>query len=468
MSQARFHLALLALVLVPKIGSADCSGLVNYCTASPNSVGSGALISWTGTPSSADDDFHLVVTGCPANQPVLFYYGGAQNAVPFGNGVRCVATGGSGIYRFQPMQADGSGTASMKVDFGQAPVGAGPGMWSPGETWYCQGWYRDPAAGGAAFNLTDGLEVRVCMGSGAYAGTVLVPGGSFEMGRHVGGGDVDELPVHTVVLNAFYMDVFEVSNQEYADYLNTALAQGRITVSSGFVYQVGGAGLVLCDTTAGHSNNSRITWHGSTFGVTAGKQAHPMVEVSWYGACAYANGRSRAEGLTPAYNETTWDCDFNADGYRLPTEAEWEYAARGGEQSPYYMYPWGDLIDGSKANYANSNDSYEKTGSYPWTTPAGYFDGSQTPQGTDMVNGYGLYDMAGNAWEMCHDRYSHIYYSTSPVDNPTGPLSGGGGRVLRGGSWGNYSPYLRAAARAVFDPAGRDRKVGFRVVAVSP
>ncbi len=465
MLQVRHHLALLALVLIPKVGLADCSGLTNYCTVSPNSAGSGALISWTGTPSAADDNFHLVATGCPANQPILFYYGGAQNAVPFGNGVRCVATGGSGIYRFQPMQTDGSGTASMKVDFGQAPAGAGPGGWSAGDIWYCQGWYRDPAAGGAAFNLTDGLEVQVCAGGGSYAGTVLVPGGSFEMGRHVGGGFSDELPVHTVVLDAFYMDIFEVSNQKYADYLNTAYGQGRVTVSPLGVVELEGTGRSLCGTT-GSPGYSRITWDGSTFGVTAGKQDHPMVEVYWWGACAYANARSRAEGLTPAYDEMTWDCDFTADGFRLPTEAEWEYAARGGEQNPYSRYSWGNFVNGSKANYWESGDPYGGTTPQPETAPVGYYDGTQVPSGVDMANAYGLYDMAGNVREWCNDYYSDSYYSTSPVNNPTGPLSGWD-RVLRGGSWFNYSQSLRSAARDSSNPGDRD-DVGFRVLAARP
>ncbi len=443
-----------------------CSGQVNFCSTSPNSVGGGALISWTGTPSAADDNFHLVATGCPANQPLLFYYGGAQAAAPFGNGVRCVGGGGVGVFRFQPMQVSGTGVASMKVDFSQAPAGGGgAGMWSPGDTWYCQGWYRDPAAGGAAFNLTDGLEVRVCAGGGAYAGTVLVPGGSFAMGRHVGSGGSDELPVHTVTVFAFYMDVFEVSNQAYADYLNTAYAQGRVTLSSNVVYQVGGAGEALCDTVAS-SNYSRITWNGTTFGVTAGKQDHPMVMVSWYGACAYANGRSRAAGLTPCYNETTWNCDFNADGFRLPTEAEWEYAARGGEHNPYYKYPWGDSIDGSKANYSQSGDPFE-TGAYPWTSPVGYYTGAQVPSGTDMANGYGLYDMAGNVREWCNDWYSGSYYSSSPGNNPTGPASGST-RVFRGGGWA-YSPsYLRSANRGASIPTFRNYALGLRVLAVRP
>ncbi len=462
---AAFLLTASAQALAP--AGVPCTDPISYCTSSVNSTGSGAVISWTGTASPADDNFYLVTTGGPAGQPLLYYYGAAQIAVPFGDGVRCVGAGGVGTFRLQVTALDGSGAASQKVDFSQAPAGGGGlGSWSPGDTWYCQAWYRDPAGGGAGFNLTDGLEVNVCAGSSAYGGTVLVPGGSFEMGRHVGGGFPYELPVHPVTLDAFYMDVYEVSHGKYADYLNTAYAQGRVTVSGGVVFQVGGAGEALCDTTGNPDYSyNHLTWNGSTFGVTAGKQDHPMVEVSWYGACAYANGRSRAEGLTPAYDETTWTCDFSADGFRLPTEAEWEYAARGGEHSPYYMYPWGNTLDGSKANYPGSGDPYE-SGSWPETTPVGYYDGNQTPPGVDMVNGYGLYDMAGNVWEWCNDWFSDTYYSSSPVNNPTGPGSGSQ-RVVRGGGWYLYL-YLRSADRGNNYPMGRYSDKGFRLLAVRP
>ena len=135
-----------------------------------------------------------------------------------------------------------------------------------------------------------------------------------------------------------------------------------------------------------------------------------MADVTWYGAAAYCNWRSQEEGYQQCYNLSTWECDFSKNGYRLPTEAEWEYAARGGEHKPYYRYPRSNSIDGSEANYWSSGDPYE-TGSYPWTTPVDYYP----------ANGYGLYDMAGNVWDWCNDWYSDTYYSSSPYNNPTGP-----------------------------------------------
>jgi formylglycine-generating enzyme required for sulfatase activity len=340
-----------------------------------------------------------------------------------------------------------------------------------GSTWNFQAWYRDPAALGSGFNLSDGYEIAFAPVS-AYDGMALVPTGSFEMGRHVGGGDGGELPVHTVNLDAFYMDTHEVTILEYADYLNNALARGEVTVNgSSAVVQVGGAGEELCDTSTS-SIYSHLVWDGTSFSadpshpVTGSWAEHPMAEVSWYGACAYANGKSRGAGLDPCYDESDWSCDFTRNGYRLPTEAEWEYAARGGEHRPYYMYPWGDSLDGSKANYYWSGDPYEGA-AYPWTTPAGYYDGSQTPAGVDMANGYGLYDMSGNVWEWCWDRYDHSYYSNSPADNPTGPATGWA-RMIRGGSWGSSASIPRSAFRGFTGPIDRYGDLGVRVLAARP
>ncbi len=291
--------------------------------------------------------------------------------------------------------------------------------------------------------------------------TVRVPPGTFEMGDHSGWAHYDEAPVHAVTLNGFDIDTFEVSNRKYADYLNTAYGQGRITVSGGVVSQLGGAGQALCDTT-GSTGWSSITWDGTTFGVAFGREDHPMQMVSWYGACAYANQRSRDAGKTLCYDETTWDCNHGANGYRLPTEAEWEYAARGGAYSPYRTFPWGNTIDGSHANYYLSGDPYEAG-----STLVGYYDGNQLPSGVDMANGFGLYDTSGGTSEWCGDWYDDIYYSSSPSDNPIGPASGAY-RVVRGGSWATFLEYVRSASRNLYDPTTRWNHVGFRVLTALP
>lgn len=201
--------------------------------------------------------------------------------------------------------------------------------------------------------------------------------------------------------------------------------------------------------TSSYDDESRIHWNDGSFGVTAGKEDHPVVMVSWYGAVAYANWRSAMEGRVPSY--VGWSGNFAGNGYRLPTEAEWERAARGGQSNPYYRYPWGDTVDGSMANYSDSGDPYE-SGSYPWTTPVGYYDGGQTPPGVDMANGYGLYDIGGNVWEWCNDRYgAYLSCNPSPCDNPRGP-GNGPYRVLRGGSWGFDEGTLRCAYRDFYNP----------------
>ncbi len=301
-------------------------------------------------------------------------------------------------------------------------------------------------------------------------GMALIPAGQFQMGDAFDERSSDELPVHAVYVDAFYMDAHEVTNQEYADALNWAWSQNNlIIVTSGVVYKYN-TGTGYCDTTTS-SSYSRITWNGSTFGVVAGKEHHPVVMVSWYGAVAYANWRSAMEGKPLCYDLSTWTCNFGG-GYRLPTEAEWEKAARGGAVG--HRFPWSDTdtIQHSQGNYY----SYWKDGSpfydydtsptrgyhadfdsdgFPYTSPVGYF----------APNGYGLYDMAGNVYEWCNDWYGSSYYSTTPYPhvNPHGPASGTH-RVLRGGSWGAYAVSCRVAYRFTrIMPDTRYHYAGFRL-----
>jgi len=291
-----------------------------------------------------------------------------------------------------------------------------------------------------------------------------IPGGTFQMGDHFAEGGTDELPVHTVTLNSFYMSKYEITHQQYCDYLNSAYP-AQLKVVGGIVYAADDAGnsYPYCDTSTA-SSPSQINFSDPDFSVNL-KDAitdmadHPMVMVSWYGTVAYCNWKSQQEGLESCYDLSTWECDFTKNGFRLPTEAEWEYAARGGEHDPYYRYPWGDTIDGSMDNYWESGDPYE-TGAYPYTTPVGYYDGGQTPAGADMANGYGLHDAAGNIWEWCNDLYSSSYYSSSPSTNPTGPASGSY-RALRGGYWSYHDN--RVASRNRTSPGNRRQEGGFRV-----
>ena len=245
-------------------------------------------------------------------------------------------------------------------------------------------------------------------------GMVLIPAGEFEMGSNDAEASADEQPVHTVYVDAFYMDKYEVTNAQYAAFLN---AKGKHAE----------AGHTWWENRHGWARIERV---GGVYRVKAGYEDHPVTFVSWHGAMAYA----------------AWA------GKRLPTEAEWEKAARGGLAGR--KYPWGDTIDSSKANYNPIRDT-TAVGSYP-------------------ANGYGLYDMAGNVQEWCLDEYDADFYAGSPRDNP---FSGGTiadvinnftnietRRVVRGGCWGYIARHVRVASRRGWTPTGMHGNDGFRCV----
>jgi formylglycine-generating enzyme len=295
------------------------------------------------------------------------------------------------------------------------------------------------------------FRIKVTADDGASGpDMVRIPGGTFQMGDSFSEGDSDERPVHTVTLSSFYMSRCEITNGQYRDFLQSALAEGLITVSGGVVYRAGsGTSYLYCNTSAWNSH-SQIAYSGGVFSVrTKGGRSmvnDPMVMVGWYGAAAYCNWRSQQEGRQPCYNLSTWTCDFGKNGYHLPTEVQWEYAARGGLSGK--RFPWGNTITHSQANYeSDSYFSYDisptrgyhhtwNDGIYPYTCPVDSF----------VPNGHGLHNMAGNVWEWCNDWYSDSYYGSSPQINPIGPTSGTY-RVLRGGGWGYSAGYCRVANR---------------------
>ena len=245
-------------------------------------------------------------------------------------------------------------------------------------------------------------------------GMVPIPAGEFQMGSVDPEAANDEQPVHTVYVNAFFMDKYETTNSEYQKFVLANPRWGKDGIDKAF-----------------HDGDYLKQWNGNAYPI--GKANHPVSGVSWYAAMAYA----------------LWK------GKQLPTEAEWEYAARGGLAGQ--KYPWeGDVIDPGKANYDEKVGDTTEVGKYP-------------------SNGYGLYDMAGNVWEWCLDAYDEDFYADSPRENP---LSGVDSvdrvmnnftsiqteRVVRGGSWFNDPLLLRVAYRDWCAPTCTVPTFGFRCV----
>jgi len=301
---------------------------------------------------------------------------------------------------------------------------------------------------------------------------VYIPGGEFEMGDHFAPeGYDDELPVHAVLVDAFFMSRYEITNSQYCDFLNSAYpAQLKVVDDVVYASSDSSNSYPYCDT-YNYETGSQIDFSDPNFSVVTkgGRDMSndPIVVVSWYGAAAYCNWRSGQEGYQACYNLSTWDCDFTKKGYRLATEAEWEYAARGGEHSPYYRFPWGDTISHSQANYIAKPDHF----TYDVSPTSGYHPNWNdvwpytSVVGSFSANGYGLYDMAGNVFEWCNDWYDGSYYDVSPYDNPTGTASGSD-LVLRGGGWGYYAGMCRVASRIGYNPVSCGDAFGFRVVLV--
>jgi formylglycine-generating enzyme required for sulfatase activity len=291
-----------------------------------------------------------------------------------------------------------------------------------------------------------------------------IPAGLFTMGDHFAEDSLHELPLHDVWIDTLYIGTFEITNRQYCDFLNSALSTADIRIEQGIVYPADGAQPYFNTYTKDY--HSQINYSHAMFSVRTKNgidmSDHPVVEVSWFGAAAYCNWRSAQQQLDPCYDLMTWQCDFSGSGYRLPTEAEWEYLARGGLAAPYTRYPWGDAITGANANYQDSGDPFTSNNP-PQTTPIGYYNGNQSPIGRCMANGYGLFDTAGNVWEWCNDFYAANYYASSPCENPIGPQIGAQ-RVLRGGGYSTGTDHCRVSYRYYDFPDMRWSFAGFRIV----
>ena len=272
-------------------------------------------------------------------------------------------------------------------------------------------------------------------------GMTLIPAGVFTMGDTLDGVP-NAIPTVVASVSAIYMDVNLVSYDQWQSVYNWAITNGYSFTNAG----------------------------------TANDVNYPVQTVNWFDMVKWCNARSQQAGLTPVYytipffipayvytngdTGTTVYPNWSANGYRLPTEAEWEKAARGGLSGQ--RFPWGNIIAGNLANYKGNTAAYSydfgpdgynaafSGGSLPYTSPVGYFG----------ANGYGLNDMSGNVWEWLWDWYGTPYAGGS---DPNGP-DYGSNRVLRGGSWHDYAFSARCANRNSNSPGSALSNIGFRCV----
>jgi formylglycine-generating enzyme required for sulfatase activity len=298
-------------------------------------------------------------------------------------------------------------------------------------------------------------QLAVDLGGGVKLRLTLIPPGEFKMGsgesaeataefskKNNGPGldaDLfsDEHPQHRVrITKAFYMGRYHVTRGQFRQFVKDS---GYVTDAEGTGEKSGGSGWNPERKTL--ERGAKYSWRNAGFDQT---DEHPVINVSWNDAVAFCKWLSGKEGNT----------------YRLPTEAEWEYACRAGTTTRYSsgddpetLAGVGNIADATmKAKFPDYKYTIEASDGYAFTSPVGAF----------KPNAFGLYDMHGNAWQWCADRYGDDYYAMSPADDPTGPNSGEL-RVLRGGAWGNGPLGSRSAARFWFTPGRRSAETGFRV-----
>jgi len=301
----------------------------------------------------------------------------------------------------------------LEGDFGKVRTGNGKKIWWNVLQDFPRGYAGDlqwevVAGGGKFTDSVTGMEF------------VFIKGGCFEMGDTFGDGDKVEKPVHEVCVDDFYLGKYEVTVGEFRKFVDATGYSTEAEKGDG------------CNKWTGKKweKDRSASWRSPGFPIN---DKHPVVCVSWNDAVAYAR----------------WMEGRGGKAYRLPTEAEWEYAARDGGKKIKYSWgngkPSGNIADESaKRKFPQFNIWAGYDDGYVYTAPVGSF----------RPNGLGLYDMTGNVWECCADWYDENYYEKSPKDNPRGP-GNGQYRVFRGGSWGGFPREVGAAHRVWDVPAAR-------------
>lgn len=287
---------------------------------------------------------------------------------------------------------------------------------------------------------------------------IFIPGGLFTMGDILRDLNV-ATPVHPVQVSPFFLNRHEVRNSDLVAAYQWAFDQGLVAIRDNAVFLASGPTNGLFSL---KQYGSEITFVDGTFRILKGKENHPAIYVSWYGAVAHCNYLSLKEGRETCYNLEDWSCDFTKRGYRLPTEAEWELAARGGHEGRRFPWTHSDLITHAEANYRSStNQAYDVSPTRGFHPDYAAQPLRTSPVGIFAPNSFGLYDMSGNVWEWCWD-YAARYLPGLQVD-PTGPTNGIA-RIFRGGS--NFTTSERVTNATRYLSAGPflfGYDIGFRV-----
>jgi formylglycine-generating enzyme required for sulfatase activity len=267
--------------------------------------------------------------------------------------------------------------------------------------------------------------------------TSEIEGGTFTMGSN--SGEPDESPEHQVTVSSFLMGKYEVTYKQVSKVFNWAIQNELVSLERDSIILQGRKKRKLLDI---GSKNSSLEFKSMKLYVKDGMEDYPCTEITWHGAVVFCNVLSDMEGLNPAYDLSTWECSFNTNGYRLPTEAEWEYAAKGGLMTDGYSFSGSDDLDEIAWYYYNSENTTH-------------------PVGMKEPNQLDLYDMTGNVWEWCHDgkQSYNADSATDPFGNP-----GSDARIIRGGSFSRDSASYRNSDREASLSYISSGKTGFRIV----